>query len=330
MRRRPRSTGRAGPRSCTGARTSAATTGPSRRSGTAAAARVARCPSHALVHLSIALDDDERAGRRRRRRRATAGPCSSCGAATARCCGTRTSPRTRPPSWTRPAASWPTCASPARSAARARARPDPADRHAPRPAPTVRRRAAHRRRAGPARLARPGTRPRRRSCCCATSAARWSRTPGRSSASPTPPSSVAGRVEAFALGTRLTRITRELSSHDPTPPSPGRPQPSPTGRAAPGWARGSAPSTTRGAVRGMARGAIVVILSDGWDRGDPEVLAEQMARLQPGRPPGGLGQPAQGLARLRAAGPGHGRGAARTSTSSWKATRWPRSRRSRR
>jgi hypothetical protein len=30
----------------------------------------------------------------------------------------------------------------------------------------------------------------------------------------------------------------------------------------------------------MARGAIVVILSDGWDRGQPELLAEQMARLQ--------------------------------------------------
>ena len=32
-------------------------------------------------------------------------------------------------------------------------------------------------------------------------------------------------------------------------------------------------------VRGMARGAVVVIFSDGWDRGDPEVLGEQMARL---------------------------------------------------
>ena len=38
-------------------------------------------------------------------------------------------------------------------------------------------------------------------------------------------------------------------------------------------------STTSGAIRGMARGAVVVILSDGWDRGDPSVLAEQMARL---------------------------------------------------
>jgi uncharacterized protein with von Willebrand factor type A (vWA) domain len=33
-------------------------------------------------------------------------------------------------------------------------------------------------------------------------------------------------------------------------------------------------------VRGMARGAVVVILSDGWDRGDPDELAEQMARLR--------------------------------------------------
>ena len=35
----------------------------------------------------------------------------------------------------------------------------------------------------------------------------------------------------------------------------------------------------RWGVRGMARGAVVVILSDGWDRGDPDELAEQMARL---------------------------------------------------
>jgi hypothetical protein len=35
----------------------------------------------------------------------------------------------------------------------------------------------------------------------------------------------------------------------------------------------------RWGIRGMARGAEVVILSDGWDRGDPGELAEQMARL---------------------------------------------------
>ena len=51
----------------------------------------------------------------------------------------------------------------------------------------------------------------------------------------------------------------------------------PTGRAAPGSARASRAFNDRWGVRGMARGAVVVILSDGWDRGDPGVLAEQMA-----------------------------------------------------
>jgi len=32
-------------------------------------------------------------------------------------------------------------------------------------------------------------------------------------------------------------------------------------------------------VRGLARGATVVILSDGWDRGDPDRLGAEMARL---------------------------------------------------
>jgi uncharacterized protein with von Willebrand factor type A (vWA) domain len=32
--------------------------------------------------------------------------------------------------------------------------------------------------------------------------------------------------------------------------------------------------------RRLGRGAVVVILSDGWDRGDPEMLAEEMARLR--------------------------------------------------
>ena len=93
---------------------------------------------------------------------------------------------------------------------------------------------------------------------------------------------VAGRrrVEAFALGTRLTRITRELGSRDPDEA---------LGRAAErvvDWSGG----TRLGAglhrfnedwgVRGMARGAVVVILSDGWDRGDPAELAEAMQRLR--------------------------------------------------
>jgi uncharacterized protein len=92
---------------------------------------------------------------------------------------------------------------------------------------------------------------------------------------------VAGRqkVEAFALGTRLTRITRELSSRDPDEA---------LRRAAIAVAdfgggtrlgEGLRIFNDEWGQRGMARGAIVVVLSDGWDRGDPDVLGEQMQRL---------------------------------------------------
>ena len=88
-----------------------------------------------------------------------------------------------------------------------------------------------------------------------------------------------GRVEAFTLGTRLTRVTRELSNRDPdaalraaTP-------------AVEDWSGGTRLGETlrrfndQWGIRGMARGAVVVILSDGWDRGDPELLATELARL---------------------------------------------------
>jgi uncharacterized protein with von Willebrand factor type A (vWA) domain len=87
------------------------------------------------------------------------------------------------------------------------------------------------------------------------------------------------RVEVFALGTRLTRITRELMSRDPDAAVRA------AARRVADWSGGTrlgegvrAYNDTWG-VRGMARGAVVVVFSDGWDRGDPEVLAEQMARL---------------------------------------------------
>ena len=93
---------------------------------------------------------------------------------------------------------------------------------------------------------------------------------------------VVGRrhVEAFALGTRLTRLTRELSSHDPDAALAA------AGRAVEDWSGGTRLGEAlrafndRYGVRGMARGAVVVILSDGWDRGEPDELAAQMARLQ--------------------------------------------------
>jgi len=87
------------------------------------------------------------------------------------------------------------------------------------------------------------------------------------------------RVEAFAMGTRLTRITRELSTRDPD---------AAVAKAADrvmDWSGGTRLGESLEAfnnewgIRGMARGAVVVILSDGWDRGDPELLAEQMERL---------------------------------------------------
>jgi len=93
---------------------------------------------------------------------------------------------------------------------------------------------------------------------------------------------VAGRqrVEAFALGTRLTRVTRELNSRDPDLALRQASQ------RVQDWSGGTRLGECLRAfndewgVRGLARGAIVVIVSDGWDRGDPAVLGEQMQRLQ--------------------------------------------------
>lgn len=93
---------------------------------------------------------------------------------------------------------------------------------------------------------------------------------------------VVGRsqVEVFTIGTRCTRITRELTSRDPDTAL----------RAAAGAVEDWSGGTRLGeglrafndgwGLRGMARGATVVVLSDGWDRGDPALLAEQVRRLQ--------------------------------------------------
>jgi uncharacterized protein len=88
-----------------------------------------------------------------------------------------------------------------------------------------------------------------------------------------------GRVEVFALGTRLTRVTRELSSRDPDTAL------AKASKRVIDWSGGTRLGegvrlfNDQWGVRGMARQAIVVILSDGWDRGEPELLAEQMQRL---------------------------------------------------
>jgi uncharacterized protein with von Willebrand factor type A (vWA) domain len=88
------------------------------------------------------------------------------------------------------------------------------------------------------------------------------------------------RVEAFTIGTRLTRLTRELTTRDPDTALAR------AAAAVPDWSGGTRLGEAlrrfndEWGVRGMARGAVVVILSDGWDRGDPDELAEQMARLR--------------------------------------------------
>lgn len=87
------------------------------------------------------------------------------------------------------------------------------------------------------------------------------------------------RVEAFALGTRLTRLTRELSSRDPDRALAR------ASEQVTDWSGGTrlgemlARFNDTWGQRGLAHGAHVVILSDGWDRGDPDLLADEMARV---------------------------------------------------
>jgi uncharacterized protein with von Willebrand factor type A (vWA) domain len=86
------------------------------------------------------------------------------------------------------------------------------------------------------------------------------------------------RVEAFAFGTRLTRITRELAGLDPDRA---------LARAADAvvdWSGGTrigaaVAELNRVHGRRIGRAAVIVILSDGWDRGDPDELGAEMARL---------------------------------------------------
>lgn len=86
-------------------------------------------------------------------------------------------------------------------------------------------------------------------------------------------------AEVFTIGTRLTRVTREMSHRDPDTAMAA------VGRAVPDWAGGTRLGELlkefldRWGQRGTARGAIVVILSDGWERGDAAVLGQQMQRL---------------------------------------------------
>ena len=86
------------------------------------------------------------------------------------------------------------------------------------------------------------------------------------------------RVEAFVFGTRLTRVTGELAGRDPD-----RALDRAAGAAA-DWSGGTRigdalATLNREFGRRLGRGAIVVLLSDGWDRGEPRQLGREIARL---------------------------------------------------
>lgn len=89
-----------------------------------------------------------------------------------------------------------------------------------------------------------------------------------------------GRVEAFLFATRLTRITRHLRYRNVDQAV------SEVSRAVPDWAGGTRIGETlksfnyQWARRVMRSGSVVLIISDGWDRGEPELLSKEMARLQ--------------------------------------------------
>ena len=157
-----------------------------------------------------------------------------------------------------------------------RARPPrPADR----PAPDAARRPAHRRRADPPRAPPPP-----RAAPPAGDAVRHLRLDG--ALRPRLPAVPRRRrrqravdVEAFAFATRLTRLTRALRGRHPERAIQRAAQ------TAPDWSSGTRIGDAlkafndRHGRRGMARGAVVVILSDGWERGDPALVGREMARL---------------------------------------------------
>src|SRR5579863_5651478 len=87
-------------------------------------------------------------------------------------------------------------------------------------------------------------------------------------------------VEAFVFGTRLTRITRQLKRRDVDDAVRD------VSKTVQDWSGGTRIGDAlhffnhRWARRVLGRGAVVLIISDGWDRGDASVLQVEMDRLQ--------------------------------------------------
>ncbi|WP_186760774.1 VWA domain-containing protein [Arthrobacter alpinus] len=87
------------------------------------------------------------------------------------------------------------------------------------------------------------------------------------------------QVEVFTLGTRLTRVTGALLAHDPEEAL------AQAGRTVPDWSGGTRLGEVLGAFNNrwgqhsVVRGAVVVIASDGWERGDPALLGQAVQSL---------------------------------------------------
>jgi uncharacterized protein with von Willebrand factor type A (vWA) domain len=87
------------------------------------------------------------------------------------------------------------------------------------------------------------------------------------------------RTEVFTFATRLTRLTPTLAASTPETMLAR------AGEAAVDWAGGTRIGVAvrdfmdRYGTRGMARGSVILIISDGWETGDPALLGTQMARL---------------------------------------------------
>jgi len=91
-----------------------------------------------------------------------------------------------------------------------------------------------------------------------------------------------GSVEAFVFGTRITRVTRQLRHRDTHAAL------NEIADSVVDWAGGTRIGDSlfhfnrTWARRVLGRGAIVIVISDGWDRGDVRLLAKEMQRLQRG------------------------------------------------
>ena len=112
------------------------------------------------------------------------------------------------------------------------------------------------------------------------------------------------RTEAFVFGTRLTRVTRLLRDRDRDRALTR------VALTVSDWSGGTRIGESfrtfnlHWARRVLRSSAVVVVVSDGWDRGDPELVATETARLQRSLPPPDLAQPAGQRAGLPAAGRG--------------------------